>query len=361
MDALRVGLVGAGLMGLEHARNLLAIDGAVVTAVADPEAASIEAVAGVLSGSASAGVTLVSDHRDLLAAGCCDAIIVSTPNMTHAGIALDVVAAGLPVLVEKPVCTTVADCRRLEDAVAGAEAIVWVGLEYRFMPPIARLLAEVASGTTGSVRMVAIREHRFPFLTKVGDWNRFNRNSGGTLVEKCCHFFDLMRLVTSAEPVTVMASGGQDVNHLDESYGGERPDILDNAYVIVEFDSGARGMLDLCMFADASHNEQEVSVLGAAGKLEALLPAGTVRIGRRGEHWLGRVDEVGEAESAARYEGLHHGSSYVQDLRFVDAVRHGLPAAVSVGDGLMSVAMGVAAQRSIAEGRIVAMAEVLDG
>ena len=50
--------------------------------------------------------------------------------------------------------------------------------------------------------------HRFPFLEKVGDWNRFSKNSGGTLVEKCCHFFDLMRLLTQSEPVQVYASGG---------------------------------------------------------------------------------------------------------------------------------------------------------
>jgi hypothetical protein len=51
--------------------------------------------------------------------------------------------------------------------------------------------------------MLSIREHRFPFLTKVGDWNRFSENTGGTMVEKCCHFFDLMRLITRSEAVRV--------------------------------------------------------------------------------------------------------------------------------------------------------------
>ncbi|MEZ5177594.1 MAG: Gfo/Idh/MocA family oxidoreductase [Acidimicrobiales bacterium] len=64
----------------------------------------------------------------------------------------------------------------------------------------------------------------FPFLAKVGDWNRFNRNTGGTLVEKCCHFFDLMNQVVDDTPVRVLASGAQDVNHLDEAYDGEVPD-----------------------------------------------------------------------------------------------------------------------------------------
>ena len=66
----------------------------------------------------------------------------------------------------------------------------------------------------GALRMLAVREHRFPFLHKVGDWNRFSRNTGGTMVEKCCHFFDLMNRLAGESPDRVFASGGQDVNHL---------------------------------------------------------------------------------------------------------------------------------------------------
>jgi predicted dehydrogenase len=55
----------------------------------------------------------------------------------------------------------------------------------------------------------------------VGNWNRFNKNTGGTLVEKCCHFFDLMTLIIGSKPTRVMASGGQSVNHLDEEYDGQ--------------------------------------------------------------------------------------------------------------------------------------------
>jgi len=62
-------------------------------------------------------------------------------------------------------------------------------MEYRYMPPIAELIRQVhAQEATGPAVMLSIREHRYPFLHKVGDWNRFNRNTGGTLVEKCCHF-----------------------------------------------------------------------------------------------------------------------------------------------------------------------------
>lgn len=98
--------------------------------------------------------------------------------------------------------------------------LVQVGLEYRYMPPVAKLIDIVKEGALGQVKMVSIREHRFPFLVKVDNWNRFNCNTGGTLVEKCCHFFDLMRLFIGANPVRVMASGAMDLNHKEEVYDG---------------------------------------------------------------------------------------------------------------------------------------------
>ncbi len=355
MRELRYGIIGTGMMGLEHIENINAIDGARVSAVADPNRESREA------GAAAAGesVAVFEDHRQLLDAGGCDAVVVATPNMTHADVLRDVLATNLAVLIEKPLCTTVEDCRTVIELAEGRQGLVWVGLEYRYMPPVARLIREVAAGTVGRVHMVAIREHRFPFLVKVDHWNRFARNTGGTLVEKTCHFFDLMNLISGGTPERVMASGAQDVNHLDEYYDGERSDVLDNAYVIVEYDNGVRAMLDLCMFAEATHNQEEISVVGDAGKVEAALPENVVRIGRRGQHWIGGVDVQPVRDDSIGYLGHHHGSSYLEHVRFIEAVREGKPPEVTLEDGLLSVAVGVAAHRSIDEARPVLLTEVL--
>jgi hypothetical protein len=59
------------------------------------------------------------------------------------------------------------------------------------------------------------------------------------------------------------------------------PDILDNAYVVVDYENGVRGMLDLCMFAEGSRNEQEICVVGTRGKGEAFVPESIVRLGAR--------------------------------------------------------------------------------
>ncbi len=393
MDELRYGIIGTGMMGREHIRNLMAIDGARITAVADSHPASIRNaladVAGqhVFSGGlglaeeglAPAGQSgeppaVFATPEALMNSGLCDAVIIATPNMTHASI-LDHMFAYHPdlhVLVEKPLCTTVADAKRIVHAAQGHRGIIWVGLEYRFMPPIARFLREIPL-TVGALKMVSIREHRNPFLPKVGDWNRFSINTGGTLVEKCCHFFDLMNLIArthtaGARPINVMASGGHDVNHLDECYpgnaAGDVPDILDNAFVMVEYSNGVRGMLDLCMFAEASVNEQELAATGSAGKVEAFIPSGLVRTGRRaplnrGYPQPGELVEFDASRDArVKHGGFHHGSSYLEHLALADAIRNAGAAAVSVDEGLWSVAVGVAAHRSIAQRRLVELDEV---
>ena len=204
--------------------------------------------------------------------------------------------------------------------------------------------------------MFSIREHRFPFLVKVDNWNRFSRNTGGTLVEKCCHFFDLMNLAVGAQPTRVYASGAQDVNHLDEVYDGERSDILDNAYVIVDYDNGVRASLDLCMFAEAGRNEQEIVAVGSRGKAETALPGdGLVHVGRRADRSVRSVPAA--MDPSVAHAGFHFGASYVEVARFCDAVRDGTGAEVSVSDGLWSVAVGAAAHRSIDEGRPVMLSE----
>ncbi|MFT4655862.1 MAG: myo-inositol 2-dehydrogenase/D-chiro-inositol 1-dehydrogenase [Candidatus Aldehydirespiratoraceae bacterium] len=356
-EEIRYGVIGTGMMGVEHISNILALDNCAVTAVADPHPASLD-WAQVAVG-LDTPLAKFTNTEELIGSGLCDALVVASPNFTHHEVLLPAIESGLHLLVEKPLCTTLADCREVLDlagkrhADTGEHQVIWMGLEYRYMPPVQRVMAEIKAGVVGDVKMVAIREHRFPFLVKVGNWNRFSKNSGGTLVEKCCHFFDLMMQATQSRPVRVVASGAQDVNHLDEVYDGERSDILDNAYVIVEFENGSRGMLDLCMFAEASKNEREISVVGHRGKLEALDTESVVRIGRRTDDIVSGINVVVEeqiTDARIKHQGLHHGASYLEHVDFAEAIRSGRPASVTLLDGLWSAAVGFAAHRSLDTG-----------
>jgi myo-inositol 2-dehydrogenase / D-chiro-inositol 1-dehydrogenase len=364
---LRYGLIGAGMMGREHVRNIALVPGGIVTAISDPDEGSRDASAAQVAKVMGRVPRAFRSHRDLLEKGEVDALVIASPNDTHKGVLSDVFEAkwALPVLVEKPVCTTAAHCRWLAEAGSAHKAPIWVAMEYRYMPPVQELMAELKAGTAGTLQMLAIREHRFPFLEKVGDWNRFSKRTGGTLVEKCCHFFDLLRLIMAEDPIRVFASGAMDVNHRAESYAGRTPDILDNAYVIVDFASGRRAMLDLCMFAEGSHWQEIITATGDRGRVEAFIP-GPARF------WPGGKERHAEIEVSPRepkgpkrrpvhvddtilMAGDHHGSTYYQHLGFHRAVTAGGRVEVTLADGLKAVMIGLAAEKSARTGRAVAL------
>ncbi|WP_439123938.1 Gfo/Idh/MocA family protein [Marivita sp.] len=360
MKIINYGIIGCGMMGQEHLRNIALLDGARVAAIFEPDeimAAAAKAIA--------PNAKLCGSIEDLLARDDLDCLLVVSPNHCHVD-ALERIAElnPLPLLMEKPLFTDPADLGRVEAIAERYPAPIWVAMEYRYMPPI-QTFADEVQRATGGVKMLTIREHRFPFLHKVGDWNRFNRNTGGTLVEKCCHFFDLMRLILGSDPVRVTASAGQEVNHLDETYGGEVPDIWDSAYVIVDFANGARAMLELCMYAEGSRYQEEISAVGPNGKIEAFVPG-------PGRFWpthLGappvpqvivspRHPKVPQAvdipvDPTILDAGDHNGSTFYQHARFLDLVRNGGVPEVSIADGAWAVRMGLAAQISAAKQSVI--------
>jgi len=364
MKTVRYGLIGAGMMGQEHIRNIALLEGATVSALADPD----EGMRGRSAELAGTARTFV-DYREMLSADLCDVYLIASPNDMHFGAMRDVLATGKPVLCEKPLCIRSSECRELMALAENYAAPVWVAMEYRYMPPVARVIREVAAGTIGVPRMMAIREHRFPFLPKVGDWNRFNRRTGGTLVEKCCHFFDLMRLTLEADPVRVYASAGSDVNHKEERYADVAPDMLDNAFVVVDFDNGTRAMLDLCMFAEGSHWQEVVSVTGSEGRADALVP-GPARFSKDGRERHSEIALSDRQEKRERREtihvderilraGDHHGSTFYQHERFLALVRSGsgVPE-VGLSDGYWAVLVGEAAETSARTGQSVDLRDV---
>jgi predicted dehydrogenase len=354
------GLIGCGMMGHEHIRNIALLAGATVAHVYDPVVDLAQAAAKL-----AGGARVASSIDDMLAQPDLGALVIVSPNHCHVAQLQQIAQTrSLPILVEKPLYTDPAQAKDIAAFAANYCALVWVAMEYRYMPPVAALI-ERAQEATGGVKMLTIREHRFPFLPKIGDRNRFNANTGGTGVEKCCHFFDLMRLILGSEPVSVMASAGQSVNHLDESYDGQTPDIWDNGYVIVNFANGARAMLELCMFAEGAEYQETISVIGKNGQLEAHVPG-------PGRFWpahLGAapvphlVNSPRHPKGPQRVEipvdpqlleaGDHNGSTYYQHLRFLNAIRGQGTVEVTLEDGAKAVAMGLAAQQSATEGRAV--------
>ena len=355
MDKLRFGIAGVGMMGREHIRNLKLHPEAEIVALQDPVIDSRERGVKQLGRDVATFETV----EQMLAQAALDAVLVVSPNHTHRQVLAPLFAAGVHILCEKPLCTTVEDARWAAGQAAEHSAVFWTGMEYRFMPPAARFIDAIRAGDVGRLVQLTIREHRFPFLVKVGDWNRFSRNTGGTMVEKCCHFFDLMRLIVGAEPKRVFCSGAMDVNHLDEIYGGETPDIIDNSFTVVDFENGVRALLDLNMFSEGSVEQEALTAVGDRAKLEAFIPSGDLVHSPRVALGVPKtpVRTHVAVDPTILEAGTHHGSTYYQIEAFIDAVRGRGPVQVTAEDGLRAVAMGAAAERSAQEKRVVAMSE----
>jgi predicted dehydrogenase len=357
---IRYGLVGTGMMGVEHLRNIALVPDAEVVALVDPVATSIGWAQAVLPGGGR-DVAVFDTVEAFAREAKVDAIVIASPNHTHRSVVEPLFGMDAAILCEKPLATTMADAQWIVERADAHNRPFWVGMEYRFMPPAAKFIAQVHGGRVGRLQMLSIREHRFPFLPKVADWNRFARNTGGTMVEKCCHFFDLMRLIVGSEAIRVHCSGAMDVNHLDERYGGERPDMIDNSFTTVDFANGVRAMLDLSMFADGAEHQEEMSATGDAARLDVLIPPGEIvfspRVGfgqpKQVERTLVAIDDV------ALGAGSHEGATYYQHMAFAAAVRGDGPVLVSARDGLRAVQIGVAAEISAREHRVVALDELL--
>ena len=373
------GVIGCGCIGQEHINNIALLEGTTVLAVADPASVSRTACRQLLDNLGMKSCVIMEDYHDLLKMPGIDAIVIATPNHHHIEVIRDAFAAGVKgILVEKPLCTTIADCVEVLQLVEqNPETIFWVGMEYRYIPSIDRLINQVHHGAIGAPKMLSIREHRFLFLQKVNNWNRFNKNTGGTLVEKCCHFFDLMLHIMRAKPVRIMGSGSQDVNHLDEVYDGQKSDILDNAYIIIEFDGGQRALMDICMFAEASRHQEEIACVGDRGKIEAFAPAhgadsddkelANFVIGKKPAKTVTGADPPAPIKPEEHHisiderlmaAGHHCGATYYELEVFAYACAHKELPHVNAIDGMLAVALGLAAHMAIDQQRIVQFSEL---
>ena len=282
---IRVAILGCGMMGQEHISYISGYGDLQIDFLCDPHEPSLETSLKVLedfhssSSSSNSLPALFHDEKDLLArASEIDLLVIASPNYLHTSSLKLWGLHDLTILVEKPVAVSaeqVATLRQLRDSPEFC-ARVWVAMEYRYIPAIAKLLELLP--TIGDLRMVTIRENRYPFLHKIGAWNRDRAKTGDTLVEKCCHFFDLFRLITGKENNHgrgVQAIAQRGINYHHEEFQYEQP-ILDSAFVVMPLESHQEqqqragkmtspttmACLELCMFAEGSRHQEEVIVTG---------------------------------------------------------------------------------------------------
>lgn len=335
---MKIGFLGIGAMGLSHLR-------AIATHCAGrAEATAIWASSGAHLSEAieiAPGVQVFKNEKQLIESEV-DAVFVSTPNFTHVPLALEVLAAGKHLFLEKPVGITTEECRRLAQACAATDRVVMIGHELRYSPYFQEIKRLLDSGAIGTPRMVWCREMRGPFKKKSSDWIEDARRSGGALVDKNCHHFDLMNWWVGARPARVCAFGGNAVNRV---IGGEHQ-VLDHATVSFEYDSGVRGSLQLCMFApELQEDGLEMGIVGDAGLMQTRLSALEILLWNRNEK---SSDPSVIRVQAKRGEGWggHLGFTEIHTA-FLDAIQERKPPITTVADCVDGTLLAIAAERSI--------------
>jgi UDP-N-acetylglucosamine 3-dehydrogenase len=243
MRKMNIGVIGAGRMGAFHIETLEKIDSTELVAIAEPN----ETLARERIGRRP--IAWCADYRDMITRPELEAVCICAPSNRHAEIALDAVAAGKHVFVEKPIATTLQDGLRMAAAAREAGVKLMVGHIERFNPAIAKLADLIAEGRVGKVfRVHATRVGPLP--TRILD--------AGVTIDLATHDLDIMQYVLGRAITSIYAEGSRYMH----------PSHEDMISCLLRFgDAGPMGLLDVNWLTP--EKRRELTVLGEGGMLSA--------------------------------------------------------------------------------------------
>ncbi|MDP3517933.1 MAG: Gfo/Idh/MocA family oxidoreductase [Pseudohongiella sp.] len=353
-------VIGTGTMGQEHMRVAALLGRARVLGIYDQQPESMDAAEATYRLVSSDPLRRYADLESACNDPDADVLMICTPNFTHFEVLKTALSSGKPIFLEKPMATTLADAIAIVEAAQQHTAFVQIGLQYRYKAQYQEAFYEVKNrDSLGQIHTISMSEFRPPFLDKVGQWNKFNRNTGGTLVEKCCHYFDLINLMADSRAVRVYASGGRAVNFLDFQKEGVASDIDDHAFVSIDYANGVRASFTLNMFCpDFS---EELIVVGDQGRLltherfdfHAQLPTKASIKVELGENGASRSTELSYPKLIE--QSGHHGATYYEHIALMDQLEGKQVDCASVQQGLWSMIVASAAQESLRSGQVVSI------
>jgi myo-inositol 2-dehydrogenase/D-chiro-inositol 1-dehydrogenase len=254
MPAVGVGVIGAGLMGSTHARLLAtAVSGAEVVAISDVLPESASRVAKEL------GVgTIHADGLELIADPAVDAVVVASPAATHEPLTLACLAAGKPVLCEKPLAPSAAAALRIVEAEAAAgRRLVTVGFMRRYDPGYADLKSRLDAGDIGAPLLVHCA-HRNPSVHSFFD-------SAMIITDTAVHEVDITRWLLGEEITRVTVLTPRPSSRAREG-------LRDPLLLLLETAGGQ--LVDVEAFVSAGYAyDIRCEIVGEDGTLELLPPA----------------------------------------------------------------------------------------
>ena len=343
---MRLGIVGLGRIGTHHARLLLDLrtrDQQVVQelVVANSRPGRADQVAAALG----PRVRAVGSAAEVFAAGV-DGVVVAAPTRDHPVLVAAAVAAGLPVLCEKPLAASVADARALVAGVGGSGVPVTVGFQRRFDAGYSAARAAVAGGELGFVHTV-----RATTLDPAPPPPDYLAGSGGIFRDCGVHDLDAVRWVLGQEVVSVLAAGAaRSAAMLGTSVFADAADV-DTAVAVLTFADGTLGTVSNTRFNGRGY-DCRLEVLGSADSIAAGLddrtPLRSVEPGTpwpAGRPWDFFIDRFTGAYAA-------------QLAQFTEVVAGRAAPACPPEDALETAFLADACTLSLHEGRPVAVEEV---
>ncbi|WP_376796807.1 inositol 2-dehydrogenase [Thermogemmatispora sp.] len=335
-EQLKVALIGAGRIGRLHARHLTTrIPRVRLLAVAD---ACLEAAE---SCAREYGIArYCPDYREVLADPQVEAVLVCSPTSTHARLIEEAAHAGKHVFCEKPLAL---DLQAIDQALAAVERAgvkLQIGFNRRFDANFRRVRQAVEQGEIGLPLMLHITS-RDPAPPPVD----YLRVSGGLFLDMTIHDFDMARFLLASEVEEVFALA-HSLNEPEIAMVGD----VAHAAVTLRFVNGTIATISNSRRASYGY-DQRVELLGSEGSIavDNVYP-NTALISDR--HGVRR-------DLPLPFFMERYGESFAAELQaFVEAVLDNRPVPVSGHDGRISVAIALAAQRSLLEHRPVPLREV---
>ncbi len=250
---VRIAVLGAGLMGSQHASTLAAMDAAGLVdfvGVAALDQGQAEALASRHNVRCFDGVPVVLASADEV-----DAVVIATPTDTHADLACAAFERGLHAFVEKPIARSIGDARRIVGAAKATGRVLQVGHVIRYFDDYRRIHDLVTSGAIGTPAVATFGRRCQQPDWAPDRWHVTGRRSGGVAVDMMIHDVDLVRWMFG-EPSKVMA----------RTLGPDRWGGLDYALATLEIDGGPICHLH-ASWAEPSGFSQMAEVCGSGGMI----------------------------------------------------------------------------------------------
>jgi len=331
VKALNMAMIGAGRMGLAHARVLAGLAECRVRKVIDTSAENARRVAEELGAQASTHL------EEALEDPAIDAVIITTPTPTHAEVVEAAARAGKAIFVEKPIAQSLEAGRRVVQAVEHSGVPCQVGFQRRYDPAYVRAKEMIEGGELGrleGIRLVG----RDPYPPKLD----FLKSSGGLLVDMGIHDLDAARFFVG-EVAEVYAIGGALVEPELKQYG-----LFDTAVATLRFESGAVGTLEVAL-RTAYGYDIRCEVLGEKGRIH-------IERDRRPDLTL--YDERGGNFDRPRNFEQRFPEAYAAEMvAFARNLRAGKPVKPDARDGWYSLRLAKAAQQALETGQVVPVRE----